>query len=630
MSAIGTHDAARWLQNRLLSRHLFLLFLLCSAAALRCYEIGLPYIKLHEAGFQEALALNHLEHGIFRNRFLSVMAVVDSVTYHHVSHPPLLQYILAVFFWILGASEAVARLAILPFSVGTVFLTYAVASKQLGDGIARIAALFVTFSLLSSYFSRIVNFEVLAQFFVLLYYLQFLRYREDPTRSNLLLLTIVCILGCLSDWPFYFVLGGMVLFIVLDRRYEKWLQGLGVSLLLLGLGFIMVTFYAWYQDTVTGTMVLTGHGRNRAAPGLLVDPAYYKLIMRRLFEYAPFLSILAPTGLLVCLGRGRGALAAIAPLLLVPLAYMIIFADLVRLHEFSLYYFAVPFSILAAITIDWSLGERKYLRLATCGFLIASLGLMNLQFHQEAKRGIFSDLYNLSSFLRNHLPQDTVVFSGILCQLGYYLEDTSEVIFRMAKGDLSRHAYDCYVADRLKDASYLRRVLGQGIDKEGYRRILESSRYELACRQDLMKENLLLRDGPVETRRLKRFGRAVHVAKELPISYPGRMKAVRVPGIGPACTGEESLSFRLGLVGTPALDLLVWSKQIGERVEILHRSLEPGEKSGEWRPFEVDAEDIRHCEGEFEFAVVTTEEKGVDARVYLGDPRTLAGKPPGY
>ncbi len=123
------------------------------------------------------------------------MAEIDSQKYFHVSHPPLFHYILALAFALLGGSELVARIVILPFSLGSVALVYLLAERYLSRRIAVTASLFMALSVLSSYFGRIVNFEVLAQFFVLLFIFQYLRYPEQRTRLDLALLITVLILA---------------------------------------------------------------------------------------------------------------------------------------------------------------------------------------------------------------------------------------------------------------------------------------------------------------------------------------------------------------------------------------------------------------------------------------------------
>ena len=153
------------------------------AVLVRCYELTLPYIKIYEGGFQEIIAINHLKYGFFNTHFVSILGNLHGQNIYHPNHPPLLQILLAISFKIFGIHEWSARLVPILFSLGGIILIYLIVQRIWDKKTALLASIFVAFMPMSAYFGRIVNFEAVALFFVLLVLYGYVNLIENDKKS---------------------------------------------------------------------------------------------------------------------------------------------------------------------------------------------------------------------------------------------------------------------------------------------------------------------------------------------------------------------------------------------------------------------------------------------------------------
>ena len=86
-----------------------LLAALAAYLGLRGPDLMGPLILPFETGFQEAIALHHLDQGIATNRFLPVISRFDGRNYFHSAHPPLLHIIYASIYRVIGVRDWAAR-----------------------------------------------------------------------------------------------------------------------------------------------------------------------------------------------------------------------------------------------------------------------------------------------------------------------------------------------------------------------------------------------------------------------------------------------------------------------------------------------------------------------------------------
>lgn len=172
------------------------------AVVVQLRDIQQPYRLAYETGFQERIARRHLDPGLEITKGISTLNNLGTEPTWHPTHPPLLQQVLALLYWILGDSEAVAR--IIPIVSLALVLTglWRVSRWYLSPQgrLMLLAAAAVT--PLAMYIGRIVNFEsptlACVVWTVVLLEEQFHR----PRRSPLILLFIVTAAGSLLDWPY--------------------------------------------------------------------------------------------------------------------------------------------------------------------------------------------------------------------------------------------------------------------------------------------------------------------------------------------------------------------------------------------------------------------------------------------
>ena len=94
---------------RLRHKVLFALILLLSTL-IQLWGFTDPYVLAFETGFQELIARRHYQLGLIHTGGLSTLNTIGPEVTLHPTHPPLLQWVLAFFYWVFGEREASARL----------------------------------------------------------------------------------------------------------------------------------------------------------------------------------------------------------------------------------------------------------------------------------------------------------------------------------------------------------------------------------------------------------------------------------------------------------------------------------------------------------------------------------------
>lgn len=138
----------------------FIVVLLFSTL-IRIYGITLPYGKPWETTFQEVIARNHVVYGFSQTNFISVISVFHGENIYHLGHPPLLQILVSISYFLFGIHEWSARFVPLLFSLGSIILFYLLVQKIRDKKTSMIASFFMSFIPMSAYFGRIVGFEYL-------------------------------------------------------------------------------------------------------------------------------------------------------------------------------------------------------------------------------------------------------------------------------------------------------------------------------------------------------------------------------------------------------------------------------------------------------------------------------------
>jgi hypothetical protein len=165
------------------------------------------------------LALSHQRLGLSRTRGHDLFFnphTGEATPYGH--HPPATALIVAGAFSLTGSdSPAVARLAVIAFHLGSVFLL----TRLLMEFFTPLQALlggFVMATLpMSTYFGRMVNYEPLCLFAVMLQLYGYVRQKLADARGLAWLVSGI-VLGGLIDWTSFFFAGTLAVIEALDLR----------------------------------------------------------------------------------------------------------------------------------------------------------------------------------------------------------------------------------------------------------------------------------------------------------------------------------------------------------------------------------------------------------------------------
>jgi len=248
-----------WLDGRVgnwlpLTRELALWLLLgISAVATRFYEIGVRSIAHDESlhAFYSWL--------LFRGQ---------GYVHNPMMHGPLQFHMLALTYFLLGASDATARLPAALFGIGAVLLLWAF-RRWLGRIGALIAALFMVISPFMLYYSRYVRNEAFTVVWALLMFLAIARFFETRETKWLYLLTVATVLNYDTEETTYIYVALAALFLGLHllislvraewprparRRQFGYLASLGVALLLVA-GWFLAYGQSGLGSSLVGTAV---------------------------------------------------------------------------------------------------------------------------------------------------------------------------------------------------------------------------------------------------------------------------------------------------------------------------------------------------------------------------------------
>ena len=275
-----------------------LILILFFAVLIRCYEITLPYCKSWEIAFQEIIAKNHLTYGFGQTHFVSVISILDGQNIYHLSHPPLLQILIAISYFFFGIHEWSARIVPILSSLGTIILIYAIAYRVWDERTALSAALFASFMPMSAYFGRVVNFEPLVLFVVLLFAWAFLMWNETNNKKYYILTIFAVILGGLTDWPFFLILPFFIIISLITREkiretFFLFILGCGIALGYLAIKNSLIGYQAgvsnWFAHIIYRSNI----------PMFIGNPNLYSLIISRMWNNFSITIILAVIGVII-------------------------------------------------------------------------------------------------------------------------------------------------------------------------------------------------------------------------------------------------------------------------------------------------------------------------------------------
>ena len=190
---------------------LWLTLIVAYAVVVRSYNLTEPWGR-HQLGingaWQSHIARNFLRYGFIATHGAPVLnssAGLPETWSYYLHHPPLVFWLLALSFDLLGVYEWSARLPTLGFALLCVVLTHRLARRLLGSPAALVAAAVTAAVPMSAIYSMHVDVTgpfVLA--FVLLAVNAYARLAERRYRHGCTMLAAVLV-GCLADWPAFYL-----------------------------------------------------------------------------------------------------------------------------------------------------------------------------------------------------------------------------------------------------------------------------------------------------------------------------------------------------------------------------------------------------------------------------------------
>jgi hypothetical protein len=362
---------------------------LIAAALVRCYDISQPYCKIYESGFQEIIAKNHYYYSFTQTNFLSVVSVVNGENIYHLNHPPLLQILIALSYSLFGVHEWSARLVPILFSLSSIVLLYIIVQILFNKETALLASICASFMPMSAYFGRIVNFEAVVLFFVLLVVLGYVQWIETNKEKYYYLAVIGILLGGLVDWPFFLILPFLLGSSLLTGKKVR----PTICLFLLGCsvagGYLLLKSHILgYGQGVENWFSHLSH-RSDFLSFIFIEEFYTRLTSRLLKNFSVVLLLLSFFG---CIRSFRGIplLKAIREknvdnrtlipfcLLLFGLSYLILFPQSTFVHEWQIFYLIPGISIYAGIGLRTMIHAVKGPRYVVAGSRICATTLLIL------------------------------------------------------------------------------------------------------------------------------------------------------------------------------------------------------------------------------------------------------------
>ena len=190
------------------TRRLFTAAVIALGAALLCINISGDWRYLHEdnGAIYTTLALSHLKAGLHVTRGHDVFIdreTGEQTRYGH--HPAGLALLLAGAFRLAGSAEpAVARSVSILFQLASIACVARLLRSLFPAGPALAGTFAFAVLPMGAYFGRMVNYEPLCLFGVLLQLLGFVDYQRTGERRFLWLLGGGIVLSGLVDWPGFF------------------------------------------------------------------------------------------------------------------------------------------------------------------------------------------------------------------------------------------------------------------------------------------------------------------------------------------------------------------------------------------------------------------------------------------
>ncbi len=355
-----------------------LAFVLLYAFAILSIGLTREWELLHEdnGALHTTLALSHVRLGLGRTRahdyFFEPKSGLEG---RYGAHPPGTALALAGAFWLTGSdTPAVARLVAIAFHLGSIALMIVLLCHVLDPLTALIGGALMATLPMGAFFGRMVNYEALCLFAILMQLLGYVLWSRTGSRRGLALIAAGIVVGGLVDWPAFFFAGAMTIAAAVTCARRRPVEIGPVALLAAATGGMAVLDVAHLWSVApAGARSLRLVEKLSSGPTLggsgALDPLGFLVgqleIARRYYTDAGLISAVVVAAALLVRRRPIAARLFIAsdPALLQRLllitggaavAYVLVAPGWARIHAYWQFY-ALPYVVLAMLLVGHGL-----------------------------------------------------------------------------------------------------------------------------------------------------------------------------------------------------------------------------------------------------------------------------------
>jgi hypothetical protein len=207
------------------------LLVLAYAFGILCIGLTRDWELLHEdnGALHTTFALSHLRLGLARTRahdyFFEPRTGLEG---RYGAHPPGPGLVLAAAFAVTGSdTPAVARLVAIGFQLGTIACMVMLLRRLFDVGTALAGGVLMATLPMGAFFGRMVNYEPLCLFAVLLQLTGYVLWRQGAARRGLLVIVVGIVLGGLIDWPALFFAAAIIAAVAVDAARSRPIEPAG-------------------------------------------------------------------------------------------------------------------------------------------------------------------------------------------------------------------------------------------------------------------------------------------------------------------------------------------------------------------------------------------------------------------
>ncbi len=410
-----------------------LIFILIGALFLLSQKVDKKFIGHHDWNgvWYGDIARNLLRYKIDVTKLGSIkncdLAIPDQFRYF-THYPPLFPVILAINIHLFGDNETSLRMAIIPFSLLLIFLTYLIGKKIFNPQIGLTAAALTIIIPIYIYFGKMSVHEPVILPLILIGVYYYLKWFLSQKRSDFIGIIVGLGLAMLVTWPAYYVPAILFLhYLLFHPKKNKWRS---LTYLLL-MPFILFGLHILHTKLITGSFLGGGLQQiflsriSSTATSRLYDLSFFSFILRE----ARFF-IIYYTGALIGLvvlwsiceitnivkqRKLSDTLGKMSVLFFLGFIYPAFFREAAFLHDYLIYYFLPFITISGAAGLYLILNRIKpsWLKLVILFLALAFVFFERNSYVEALQRSNNSEKgYQLGDFISKISQSGDLIFVG--------------------------------------------------------------------------------------------------------------------------------------------------------------------------------------------------------------------------